>query len=202
MAAYDNPHSRFVGWAKVILPLLALGLLSTLFLLANDSGSTGDIPFAEIDELAREQQITTPTFSGLSNDGSVITITADTAQPQQGNLEILSVASPELDMNSTEGTNLSVVAGEGLINNLLSSAILSGLARLETSSGYLMETKELVADLKTGTIESTGPLAVIAPFGELSAGLVRIEIGKDGEGQQMHFTNGVNMVYDPKADTR
>ena len=201
VAAYDNLHSRVVGWAKLVLPLIALGLLSTLFLFARTANDPGDIPFAEIGELAREQQITAPTFSGITNDGSSITITADTALPEAGSLATLSVAQPKLTMNAIDGTNLKIVAGEGAIDNAEKEARLSGLARLETSSGYLMETKELIADLGTGTINSLGPLAVMAPFGEITAGLVRIELGKDNSGQQMHFTNGVNMIYDPqKAD--
>ena len=60
----------------------------------------------------------------------------------------------------------------------------------------------MIADLRTGTIDSLGPLAIMAPFGELTAGLVRIEIGQDNSGQQMHFTNGVTMIYDPKKKDR
>ena len=191
-----------VVWAKVILPLVAVGLLSTLFFLARTVSDPGDIPFAEIGQLAREQQITAPTFSGLSTDGSTITITAQSAQPQDGNLEKLSVSDPQLDLNATDGTSLTIFAGEGVVDNEASLARLSGLARLETSNGYLMETTELVADLQTGTVNSLGPLAIIAPFGEITAGLVRIELGQNGEGQQMHFTEGVSMLYDPVKDTR
>jgi len=200
--AYDNLHSRVVGWAKLVLPLIALGLLSTLFLFARTANDPGDIPFAEIGELAREQQITAPTFSGVAADGSLITVTATTALPQSGNLNSLAITLPELAMESADGTSLNIVAGEGAINNVDKIAQLGGLARLETSSGYLLETKELVADLGTGTINSLGPLAVMAPFGELTAGLVRIELGQDNSGQQMHFTNGVNMIYDPKKADR
>lgn len=202
VATYDNFHSRMVVWAKVILPLVAVGLLSTLFFLARTVSDPGDIPFAEIGQLAREQQITAPTFSGLSTDGSIITITAQSAQPQDGNLEKLSVSDPQLDLNATDGTSLTIFAGEGIVDNEASLARLSGLARLETSNGYLMETTELVADLQTGTVNSLGPLAIIAPFGEITAGLVQIELGQNGEGQQMHFTKGVSMLYNPVKDTR
>lgn len=203
MAVYDNSYSRFVGWAKIILPIMALGLLSTLFLFARSSTNpTGDIPFAEIDALAREQKITAPTFSGVTADGTIITITAADAKPENGNLDTMTINTPRLTMGAADGTELTIVAGNGTIDNQANTASLSGLARLETSSGYQMETKELVADLTVGQIDSLGPLAVIAPFGEITAGLVSIRLGKDGEGQQMHFTQGVRMIYDPSTSDR
>ena len=198
MATYDNAYSRFVGWTKLILPLAALALLSTMFLFSRASTNTAEIPFSEINKLAQKQQITAPTFSGVATDGSLITITAQAARPENGDLAQLSITEPELILNASDGTNLTILAGVGEIDSANSAARLSGLARLETSSGYKMETTELIADLNTGTVDSLGPLAIIAPFGEITAGLVRIEIGENGSGQQMHFTEGVNMIYTPQ----
>ena len=49
-------HSRLVGWLKVVLPLAALAILSTLFLLADLIDPTAAIPYAEVDveDLARD----------------------------------------------------------------------------------------------------------------------------------------------------
>jgi len=200
LARYDNRYSRIVRYLKIILPLVALGLLSTLFLFARSSGNGGDIPFAEISEIASDQMITAPTFSGVVNDGATLQLTALSAQPQSGDMGALVIFAPQLDLRVPDGPSLNITAGEGTINTAQSTAQLGGLARLETSNGYIMETTDLVADLETGTVTSLGPLAIRAPFGELSAGLVRIEIGKDGAGQQMHFTNGVSMLYNPAED--
>ena len=40
-------HSRLVTWAKVALPLAALAILSTLFLLADRIDPTAAIPYAD-----------------------------------------------------------------------------------------------------------------------------------------------------------
>ena len=202
VATYDNLHSRLVSWAKIILPLCALALLSTLFLFARGANDPTDIPVAEIDALAREQRITAPSFSGVETDGSLITIKAQSAQPESGSLGELTITSPLLTLDASDGTSLTIVAGEGALSSTAQTARRSGLARLETSSGYLMETTELRADLSSGEIQSLGPLAIKAPFGELTAGLVRISLGKDNAGQQMHFTQGVNMIYDPTSQSR
>ena len=48
-------HTRFVGWMKIILPVIALGLLSTLFLLSRTVDPTQDIPVTEVDLEQRAQ---------------------------------------------------------------------------------------------------------------------------------------------------
>ena len=50
-----------MAWAKVLLPLAALALLSTLFLLvARRPGARPTIPFAEIEAIARDPRIDAP----------------------------------------------------------------------------------------------------------------------------------------------
>ncbi|MEO0504251.1 MAG: hypothetical protein AAFZ14_13070, partial [Pseudomonadota bacterium] len=64
-------YSRFVAWLKVLLPLAALALLSTLFLLSRNTDPIAAVPFAD-DELldrVRDEQITGPFFSGTTTDG-------------------------------------------------------------------------------------------------------------------------------------
>lgn len=197
MASYDNFHSQLVVWTKIILPIGAIALLSTLFLFARGSTNTSDIPFAEIDEIAREQQISEPQFSGVASDGSIIEITAQAAKPEQGNLETLSITGPLLTLNAVDGTSLTIKAGQGILDSGAQRAELTGLARLDTSSGYSMETGGLIAALDTGEITSTGPLAIRAPFGAIDAGRVSFTVTADGSGQQMRFTEGVTLVYDP-----
>ena len=49
--------------------------------------------------------------------------------------------------------------------------VLTGLgSRLETSTGYAMETRGLTADLAAGTLQTDGALEVRAPYGSLTAG--------------------------------
>ena len=48
MAARDNVHSRVVFWLKIILPLLALAILSTLFLFSRRIDTDQALPYAEV----------------------------------------------------------------------------------------------------------------------------------------------------------
>lgn len=197
MAAPANFHSTLVGWLKILLPLAALSLLSTLFLLARDDNGPSDIPFADIDAAAKEQRIAAPRFSGLTEAGDTIQITADTAMPDPDGGSSLTINRPSLTLNATDGTSLHVAAGRGTVDSAANKAHLSGLARLETSSGYTMETAGLNADLETGIVTSDGALEIQAPYGQLTAGQVTIHVDDSGMGQQMDFTNGVKLIYTP-----
>jgi len=198
MATYDNFHSRLVSWTKIVLPLSALGLLSTLFLFARGGEADGTIPIVEIDALAREQGITAPQFSGVTDDGAMIQLTADTAKPDSENT--LTIQAPLLQLNAPDGTSMTIRAGTGVLDNAAQRAELTGLARLEASSGYIMETAGLSADLAKGRFTSLGPLEIQSPYGALTAGQVDIFSAESNLGQQMHFTNGVKLIYTPLTD--
>lgn len=197
MGTPDNFHSQLVGWSKIILPLCALGLLSTLFLFARSNSDTTNIPFAEIEALAEEQQINAPRFSGVADDGSIIALSAQSAKLDPNSTDKMLVSTLRLDLNAADGSDILVTAVEGEVDGTARIARLKGLARLETSSGYTMETNGLVADLQTGVISSDGALEIRAPYGAITAGRVTFQTSSDNTGQQMLFTDGVHLIYTP-----
>lgn len=196
MAARDTVRSQIVTFLKVGLPLAALALMSTVFLLARAPIKDGDIPYAEIVEIAREPRVSGAQVSGVAKDGTVIELTADRAQPD-GN--IIRIEGLFADIDAADGTVIDIRAGQGEIDNDTQIARLFGLARLDTSSGYEMETSGLTANLETGRIESEGALEVVAPYGNLTAG--RLVIEADAEtGQRMLFDGGVRLLYQPQRE--
>ena len=199
MDAPDNLYSRFVGLAKVLLPLAALGLLSTLFLFSRGGGGE-TIPMADIEEIAREPRISGPSFAGIADDGSVLSISADTIRPLEGNPDGFVITAPKAEIGATDGSRVEITAGNGRIDGRSRQAELTGLARVTTSSGYKMETSGMTADMRTGVLESTGPLEVRAPFGDLTAGRFTLSDPGDGGGPRMLFTDGVRLLYRPDAE--
>jgi hypothetical protein len=128
MATEGNFYSWLVGWVKIILPMLALALLSTLFLFARSPSETSGIPLAQLEELAREQQITAPQFSGVTDDGSVIAIAAKNAKPDAANPQNLLVENFSFDMDATDGTTLNITSGMSVLNSVTRTARLNGPA--------------------------------------------------------------------------
>jgi lipopolysaccharide export system protein LptC len=191
----DNFHSQLVSWGKIILPICGIALLSTLFLFARPNNESTDIPIVEIQTLAREQRLNTPQFSGVARDGSIIAIRAKSAQPDPVDPTSITASGITLNIDSTDGTQVKVSSGTGAFDGIAKIARLDGLARIETSSGFTMETNGILANLETGTLKSDGALEIRAPFGTLTAGQVVIENGRDDQGRQMYFTQGVRLVY-------
>lgn len=82
-----DKYSRLVLWLKVALPLAALAILSTLFLVAETLDPDAAIPYAEVDveKILQDQGITRPTFGGVTNDGVAISIAAEAVRPGNEN---------------------------------------------------------------------------------------------------------------------
>ena len=104
MARADNAYSRFVAWVKIILPVMALLLLSSLFLFQSSDGDQQALPFSagELAELATGQGIGRPEFKGLSGDGRAITLTADSALPRLTNRKVIDVTGVDATMDNPE----------------------------------------------------------------------------------------------------
>ena len=191
----DENYSQLVGFLKVSLPLCALALMSTVFLFARAPSQESAIPYAELEEIAQESRLTGAHLSGVAQDGSVIEINARSASPQN---DIISVETMTALIESLDGTRTNISAGAGEIDNAARTATLTGLARIQTSNGFNMETAGVTTDLNSGRIITNGPLEVQAPFGLLTAGQLIIETPDNATGQVMIFQNGVRLIYDPK----
>jgi lipopolysaccharide export system protein LptC len=195
MTRDDNLYSQFVGFLKITLPLSALALMSTVFLFARAPTKETTIPYAEIEEIAREPRLSGAQISGVADDGSVIGISAGTARPS-GDLMLIEDLSATID--SVNGVHIDIRAGTGEIDTASQIARLTGLARVATSNGYEMETSGITANLATGQLISDGAIEVQAPYGSLTAGQMVIETPEGNDGQVMLFQNGVRLVYTPQ----
>ena len=198
MAGSGGAYSRVVASLKILLPLAGLALLSTLFLIARAPGTAPELPFSEVRSLAREQGITAPRLAGRSDDGALMVITARSARAAQGRPDVLGIQDIMLEMENPDGSTLTVDALEGELDGKTERARFLGLARVETSGGYEMETNDLEADLTSGTIRSNGAVEIQAPFGELTAGGMVFEEATDHGGAIMRFTSGVRLIYRPE----
>lgn len=198
MDGADNFHSRLVAGMKILLPLGAIMLLSTMFLFSRRPAEDPTIPYSEIEDIAREQRITDPYFAGIADDGSVVAVSAEEVRPDPDRADAFEIERIRAEINPPDTSHVVIVAGHGRIDPRAQTAELDGLVRITASAGYEMETSGLSADLKTGSLVSIGALEAQAPFGSLEAGGLRIGPGQDGEGQQILFTDGVRLVYRPE----
>ncbi|MCC7319981.1 MAG: hypothetical protein IT542_03285 [Rubellimicrobium sp.] len=184
-------YSRIVAWAKILLPLGALGLLATLFLFARAPVPDGPIPFAEIEDIARDPRIGAPAMAAVTPEGAAVTFGADSIRPVADRPDAFVIEGLHIGITVPGGETLRIIAASGDFDGRTGRVALDGLARIESTAGYRMETNGLDADLVSGRVETRGPLAVRAPFGELDAGRLRIAEG----GTVMVFNGGVRLLY-------
>lgn len=194
----NDAYSQFVSWAKVVLPLGAIILLSTLFLIARNVGDTSQIPYADIEEIARQPRLSAPKMVGMSETGGTYTIEADVARQDPDTNNGLIAEAIVVNMTTIDGIQTTVSAGVGKLDSDAKVVTLNSLARVATSDGYLMETRGLVTSLTEGSLETTDPLEVRAPYGSLTAGRLTITPDSD-EPQLIVFNNGVRLIYQPQS---
>ena len=193
-------YSRMVAWLKVLLPLMALALLSTLFLLSRNIDPMASIPFAEseIQDRLRDQQITGPFFSGSTEAGDQISFTADKMGTNDVNGDTVAEGvSAQIDLAS--GARISFSADIGAINLAQDRSVLSGAVQITTSTGYTVHTNELIAAMSALNIHSPGEVKGDGPIGTLTAGSMRLHAKETDGPAQLVFTNGVKLIYDPQT---
>ncbi|SFR35129.1 LPS export ABC transporter periplasmic protein LptC [Litoreibacter janthinus] len=198
MARVDNRYSRFVQWAKIVFPLVALGLLSTMFLFSRSLDPSSAIPFAEIDieKIAREQQLTAPRFSGTTSDGSAITVDAESAVPDLTDVRRLTIKKVVARIEAEAGPSYGIIANTAFYDGRVGTLDLEGDVRLSTSTGYNLQTQKLVANLEATGLEAPGALIGRGPAGQIEAGSMKLTA--NGNTQVLVFKDGVKLVYDPK----
>jgi len=196
-------YSRMVAFLKVLLPLAALALLSTLFLISRGMNTEATIPFAahEIEERMRGQQITAPFFSGTTAQGDEIAVTASIARPGGATLPAVATDLVAVIRMADGGRlTLSSQSGEVQIDKDIASFI--GKVEITSAAGLVVTTDLLNATLSGISADSPGPVQAIGPIGTLNAGTMQLQTKTQGGPLHMLFNNGVKLVYDPRKSER
>ncbi|APE45183.1 hypothetical protein BOO69_18480 [Sulfitobacter alexandrii] len=194
-------HSRMVSLLKVLFPLLALALLSTLFLLSRAVDPDSAIPFAdkEIQDRLRDQQVTGPFFSGTTAQGDLISFSAEKLTTPQNEVGANRAEDVRIVMELIGGTNLTLQSDVAHFEMQKDLADLEGEVVIETSTDYRIRSDRLITQMTELDVQSPGPVRAQSPMGTLDAGSMTISSPQEGGAAQLNFTGGVKLVYDPKV---
>ena len=195
-ASIDNRHSRVVVILKVTLPLVALAILSSLFLFSRPIDPEDAIPYADVeiaDRLA-QPRMTGAGFSTVTSDGATLTLSADQAAPQQGGAQVQGVSGHLL---TSDGAETTITASMATLDRPSGHLVLDQGVRLETSAGYVVSTDQLTLGTDRSFMQSGGPVEALAPMGALAAGEMRMEQSADDPSYLLVFKKGVRLIYQP-----
>jgi lipopolysaccharide export system protein LptC len=192
-------HTRVVGWLKVALPLLALAVLATLFLLSDQIDPEAALPYAEVDvvDRAREPRMTAPNYAGTTSDGASLTLTADEARPAAADTPA-EAQGLVLELVTPDGSLTELHARTAEIDQAGQQMILSGGVTIRTETRYRMETPEVLAMMDRSGLESRGEVTATGPVGDLWAGGMVLTQDAETPGTYvLVFNKGVRLVYRP-----
>lgn len=194
---FDNPHSRWVAWLKVALPLAALAILSTLFLVADRRGSGDAIPYSDVqlDRIVNEGRIANPSYAGVAPGGAAVTLSADEAWPEDASRETMLASNVIGAWETSDGARVALSSDAARLTGGGGRALLEGDVSIRDAQGYRLRSEALEIDLETADVVSPGPVSGTSPVGEIAAGSMRV-VQKEGE-PRLTFSDGVKLIYDP-----
>jgi len=202
MGWHDNFHSWLVAWMKIVLPLAALGLLSTLFLISErfDPAETTPPAALKLAQRARDEGATDVTLAGVTRDGHEVILQTARFVPSATDTRRLNAENLQAHLRLRKGTRVEVAARAGELDQRQNTARLSGNVTFDTSTGYSMKSDRLDMRLDLLHVVSPGPVSGTAPGGNLSAGRMVLSGNKQSP-HDVHllFTNGVKLIYQPKS---
>ena len=204
-------HSRLVFWLKILLPLAAISILSTLFLVSHTIHPEDAIPYAEVDiaTLIKEPRLTAPDFAGMTADGAALTLKASSAKVGStdgaASAQITDLAGL---LETPDGGKTNLTAKIAELDQSAHIAILSGGVVVSNSAGYRIDSQLIRVALDRTSVDSPGMIIADGPVGKITAGSMHIGLANPGlslsgltqgaaSGYVLLFKGGVTLIYQP-----
>ena len=198
-----DSYSRGVQFLKVVLPLAAILLLSTVFLLPRSIDTNVSVPFSgpEIDERLTDQVITRPDYMGVTRKGEEIRVKARRAS-QGGEGDSPTVADVQGRFGLRDGGEITFESNTGIIRPDKGTATFSENVVITTTNGIQVTTDLLNTSLDEIRGDTPGQIDGTGPIGDFTAG--RMTFGTEKTDGPVHilFTDGVKLIYEPQEAER
>lgn len=192
-------YSNLIQFLKITLPIIAIIMLGTLFLLPDNR--TKIQAYENIDqstlEIVKKAGISKPSFRGTLASGSNLELHANEIIPidKKDNVIHINEIKARLELNKDFGAN--AYAKKGIINieeqiaNLVDGVTIRGFNDIE------IETTDLKVDYNKSIAKSNNPVFMNGKFGTIKAGAAKFYDKSDSVniGYVLLFSNGVKMRY-------
>lgn len=193
-------YSQLIAWLKILLPLGALILLSTIFLYSRNPDPIAQIPIlTDGADPTQTEQVGSPFFAGTTERGQGLTLSARTARFSGAESSGMVADDLRAIIDIKDGNRIVIDATLGQMEDG-DHLLLRGGVTLQSTSGYTVRTEGLNAATDNVEIESTGHVDADGPGLTLSAGKLRVSEVGEADDIQLLFTEGVKLVYIPQTD--
>jgi len=198
-------YSRSVQWAKIALPILAIGLFSSVFLVSESDVFEGTgIVFSDADlsALGDGVQIKSPRFSGVTDSGDKFLLTANYANPDSNKPSVVGLEQVATTLDLVSGENVDITAARGELNVPTQELSLSDGITIATSEGFRGKMESALARMREGILTSDDPVEVVGPMGQITAGSLEFKTVFASEGETVQnytlsFREQVRVIFHP-----
>ncbi len=191
-------YTRFVGWMKLVLPLIA-SILVVLLVVWPQLGEKVDgfrLGQSGISlEKAAGQQVANALFTGTDKRNRPFTITAQSANQSATNKNAVQLNLPKADLTLKDGAWVAMSSKTGLYDRELQTLDLTGDVSMFQDGGYEFRTRSIRIFLNDNTVTGKEPVQGQGPFGMLSAAGVRLL----DQGKRIMFTGKTRLTIFPGA---
>ena len=164
-------YSSFVRLMKRVLPLAALVLAVAILAYAvrPRDGAQMAMTFERMGSIENDLAMINPRLTGTDDNGLPFVITASSAIQLGPSVERVRLENVNADFVLKDGTELNVIAAEGVVDNQTQTLDFYGGIRLSTADGYTAETESARADLQLGIVRGESPVEAAGAIGNLTA---------------------------------
>ena len=182
---------------KVVLPMIALLLLGMMFMMTKNVPELTEIPFASgaVKERIKSEQVAKPNYMGMTKDGDVLNVYADTLTPENEEMSALLVTRPKSEIRTKDGRVIHVISERGLIRNEANLLSMVGDVEILTSDGYQFYAQKADVRLDQTWAFAFGPVRGLGPGGTFRAGSLEIKRSSEIDALKFHLIGRVKVVY-------
>lgn len=189
-------YTRFVTVMKVLLPLLAAGLVVLLAVWSQLNLDTSRFHL-DATELAPDQleslKMVNARFDGIDDKNQPYSVTAEEVVQDSEDSDLVVLGNPEADMTLESGAWIALTADSGKYSRESEILDLAGGVSLYHDRGFEMHTERARLDLAAGTASGDAPVSGQGPAGELQADGFRLSDG----GKRIVFGGKARLVIIP-----
>ncbi|MDE2694476.1 MAG: LPS export ABC transporter periplasmic protein LptC [Paracoccaceae bacterium] len=195
----DDKYSTLVAIFKVMLPCLALIILSALFLLPDNRTKIQALNTIDKSTLniVKKAGVNKPSFRGTLASGSNLELYATEIITKNNDKNIIEIneISARLELNRNNWATAS--AKKGVVNISEQTAEMVGKVSVKSSNGVLIETSDLKVFYAKSLVKTEGAVFMKGPFGTIKAGSAEFyDMNQNsGTGYVLLFNKGVKMQY-------
>ena len=195
----DDKYSTLVAIFKVMLPCLALIILSALFLLPDNRTKIQALNTIDKSTLniVKKAGVNKPSFRGTLASGSNLELYATEIITKNNDKNIIEIneISARLELNRNNWATAS--AKKGVVNISEQTAEMVGKVSVKSSNGVLIETSDLKVFYAKSLVKTEGAVFMKGPFGTITAGSAEFyDMNQNsGIGYVLLFNKGVKMQY-------